>query len=151
MFSLVVLLTAALQGAPASHNIADMRWMAGCWTLSSGKRVVTEFWLPPDGGTMLGLSRTISGGQTVEYEFLLIRVGRDAIEYVAKPSGQPEAVFTATRVVAGESVFENPKHDFPTKITYRRTDGGLLATIEGKQDGKLRAIDFRYVAGMCPK
>jgi hypothetical protein len=95
---------------------------------------------------MLGLSRTVSGGKTVEHEFLLLRVGPRGVEYVAKPSGQAEAVFTATKVEAEEAVFENPAHDFPTRITYRKTDGGLVATIDGTIKGKPRAIEFRYSA-----
>ncbi len=141
---LLVIATSVTQGP--STMVADLEWLAGCWQYTAGVRTVTEFWLPTDGGTMMGLSRTVSGGKTVEHEFLLLRLGPRGIEYVAKPSGQAEAVFTATKVAAGEVVFENPAHDFPTRITYRQADGGLVATIDGMVKGKPHAIDFRYVA-----
>jgi hypothetical protein len=141
---LVFAATIASQGAPSS--VADLAWLSGCWRYSAGSRTITEFWLPPDGGTMLGLSRTVSGAKTVEHEFLLLRVGPRGIEYVARPSGQAEAVFTATKVGADEVVFENPSHDFPTRITYRKTDGGVAATIDGVVKGKPRAVEFRYSA-----
>ena len=95
---------------------------------------------------MMGLSRTVSGGRTVEHEFLLLRVSPRGIDYVAKPSGQAETVFTATKVEPDEVVFENPAHDFPTRITYRKTDSGVVATIDGMVKGQPRAIDFRYSA-----
>jgi len=146
---IVALLMAAPQGsAPA---VTDAGWLAGCWTLTAGARSVTEHWLRPEGGTMIGVSRTVSGGKTVEYEFLLIREGTARLEYVAKPSRQAETVFTSTRVGESEIVFENPSHDFPTRIAYTKQDGGLLATISGTISGKPRRIDFRYTAASCTK
>jgi len=140
------LLAATLASQSASGGVADLAWLSGCWQYATGALTVTEFWLPPDGGTMLGLSRTVADGKTVEHEFLLLRMGPRGVEYVATPSGQAETVFTATRVGPAEVVFENPAHDFPTRITYRKTDGGLAATIDGTIKGKPRAIDFRYLA-----
>jgi hypothetical protein len=142
----LLLVIASLVSQGPSTMVADLEWLAGCWQYTAGSRTVTEFWLPSDGGTMMGLSRTVSGGKTVEHEFLLLRLGPLGIEYVAKPSGQAEAVFIATKVAAGEVVFENPAHDFPTRITYRKGDAGLVATIDGMVKGKPRAIDFRYAA-----
>jgi len=107
--------------------------------------------MPPDGGMLMGVSRTVSGGKTAEYEFVIIREGLKGLEYVAKPSGQAEATFTSTRVDGRELVFENPAHDFPTRITYSRVDGGLLATISGAVNGKTRTIEFRYRATDCLK
>ncbi len=141
-----ILLAAAIASQSASGGVADLGWLSGCWQYAAGARIVTEFWLPPDSGTMLGLSRTVAGGKTVEHEFLLLRIGPRGIEYVAKPSGQAEAVFTATKVGPGEAVFENPAHDFPTRITYRKTDSGLVATIGGTIEGRVSTIDFRYSA-----
>ena len=95
---------------------------------------------------MLGMSRTIADGRTVEYEFILLRTDEAGdIFYVAKPSGQSEASFKLVRATATEAVFENPKHDFPHRITYTlKPDGSLLAAIEGEKDGKKRRVEFPY-------
>jgi hypothetical protein len=140
----LLLLAATMTSQAVSSSVVDLAWLSGCWQYGAGSRTVTEFWLPPDGGTMLGLSRTVSGGKTVEHEFLLLRIGARGVEYVARPSGQAEAIFTATKVGADEVVFENPAHDFPTRITYRKTTGGVVATIDGLVKGKPRAVEFRY-------
>ena len=124
--------------------------MAGCWELTRGTRHVVEQWTVPDGGTMLGVSRTVSNGKTTEYEFIIIREAAGTLEYVAKPSGQPEAVFTSVRVSGDEAIFEAPHHDFPTRIHYRRrSDGGLLATIEGTMKGARRVVEFPYRMAAC--
>jgi len=149
VIALFVLMVQAPVTPPA--NVTDLSWMSGCWTMTTGARTVTEFWLPPAAGTMLGMSRTVANGKTVEYEFVTVRTGAQGLEYVARPSGQPEAIFKASRVSPSEVVFENPRHDFPTRITYRRADDGLKATIDGVMAGKPRVIEFPYVPGNCSK
>src|SRR4051812_39211992 len=107
-------------------TVQDVKWLAGCWELTRNGRHIIEQWAAPEGGTLIGMSRTVAGGKTSEYEFMLIREGARGLEYVAKPSGQPEATFTSVRASSNEVVFENPAHDFPTRISYQRTaDGGV--------------------------
>jgi hypothetical protein len=144
-----VVLAAVMFQAPRA-SVEQLVWLTGCWEFTRGTRHVTEQWMRPEAGTLLGMSRTTSGGKTVEYEFLVIREGESGLEYVAKPSGQEEAVFTATRVAAREVVFENPKHDFPTRITYRASaDGGLAASVEGDVKGQRQVLQFPYRAVQC--
>ena len=54
-------------------------------------------------------------------------------------------------VAPQEIVFENPAHDFPTRISYRKVDAGLVATIDGMIKGKPRAIEFRYTSADCSR
>src|SRR6185436_13924836 len=68
--------------------VKDVAWIAGCWGVDRNGRHVSEQWMLPDGGTMMGVSRTVAGGKTTEWEFLIIREGAKGLEYVAKPSGQ---------------------------------------------------------------
>ena len=144
-----LLLASILQGTPRA-SVAELAWLAGCWEFTRGTRHVTEQWMRPEAGTMLGMSRTASDGRTLEYEFLVIREGASGLELMAKPSGQPEAVFSAMRVAAGEVVFENPRHDFPTRITYRASaDGGLAASVEGDVKGQRQVLQFPYRPVQC--
>jgi hypothetical protein len=128
---------------------ASLGWLAGCWEFTRGTRRVTEQWMRPDGGTLMGMSRTTNDGKTVEYEFLIVREGARGLELVAKPASQPEAIFTATSVGAREVVFENPTHDFPQRITYRATEGGLNAVVEGNVEGQRQALQFPYRSVAC--
>jgi hypothetical protein len=107
--------------------------------------------MKPAGGTMLGMSRTVSNGKTVEFEFIRIRQdGNGEIHFIAKPSGQKEASFKMINAGKREVTFENPEHDFPQKIVYRlEKDGSLGARIEGTSKGKTKAIDFRMEKVSC--
>lgn len=154
MLSLILLFTfAAGAQAPASSTAAptvkDVAWMAGCWDSMRNGRHVAEHWMAPEGGTMMGVSRTTAGEKTTEWEFLIIRQGAQGLDYVAKPSRQPEATFTATRASANEVVFENPAHEFPKRIIYRRDGDALMASIEGPMNGQNRRIDFPYKKAAC--
>ena len=143
---MVVSMVLAFQAAPA---IKDVAWIAGCWETTRNGRHVVENWTAPEGGTMMGVSRTVDNGRTKEWEFLIIREGAKGLEYVAKPSGQPEATFTSTSVSATEVVFEDPTHDFPKKIHYRRDGNTLVAAIEGPMNGQTRRIEFPYTRAAC--
>jgi len=151
MFALsltMLAVTASLSQAPAPAA-KDVAWMAGCWDYTRNGRHVTESWTPVEGGTLMGISRTVVNGKTTEWEFLVIREGVKGLEYVAKPSGQPEATFTAATASATQVVFENPAHDFPKKIVYTRDGDSLTASIEGPMNGQTRKIDFPYKKAAC--
>ena len=130
--------------AAQSPPVNQLEWMAGCWSMTRGDAIVEEHWMKPAGGTMLGMSRTVRGGKTTEHEFLQIRDVNGALSYVAQPSGQAQAAFTLRSVTASEAIFENPEHDFPQRIIYRRTPDGLSARVEGKRNDQLRGIDYAY-------
>ena len=144
---IVVSMAGVLQ--PAAPAIKDVGWIAGCWETTRNGRHVVESWTSPEGGTMMGVSRTVVNGKTTEWEFLIVREGAKGLEYVAKPSGQPEATFTAATASATEVVFENPAHDFPKKIGYKRDGDSLTAWIEGPMNGQTRKIDFPYKKAAC--
>lgn len=93
---------------------------------------------------MLGMSRTIKQGRTIEHEFMQVHAGAGGrLAYVAYPSGQRSAIFPLLRIGDTEVVFENPQHDFPQRVAYR-LDGPsrLVARIEGVRGGSPRVIEF---------
>jgi len=150
---LVVLLVAlglTAQAQSPKPTLNDLSWLAGCWEANLKGREVTEQWMKPGGGIMLGMARTVSKGKAAEFEFTQIREQDDAIYYVAKPSGQAEASFKLIKLQNKEAVFENPQHDFPQRIIYRlQSDGSLFARVEATVKGQLRGIDYPYKRAKC--
>jgi hypothetical protein len=100
---------------------------------------------------MIGVARTIRGSETVSFEHLLIRTSpAGRLEYVAKPSGQSETVFSLVDLGEKHVVFENPEHDFPQRVLYRlEEDGNLRARIEGPSKEGIRGIDFPMKPVSC--
>lgn len=135
--------------ADAQTSIDRVSWMQGCWRLTSNGRTVDEQWMAPNGGAMLGTSRTVRDGKLVEYEFVVLREKDGALVYQAHPSGQPGGEFPMKTVEGTSVVFENPAHDFPQRIGYRRAGDRLDAWIEGTIDGKARRVEFPYLRAVC--
>jgi hypothetical protein len=133
----------------SSATTADLAFLTGCWKFERNDRIVEEHWLAPSGGSLLGVSRTVAGGKTVDYEFLLIRDLPEGLTLIAKPSNQPEARFKVSSKTADEIVFENPAHDFPQRIRYRIAGDALHARVEGMMSGKARGVDFPYKRVSC--
>jgi hypothetical protein len=147
-----MLLGLLVAGAAQAQTVDQLAWLAGCWASERGEAGSGEQWMAPAGGTMLGVSRTVRGARTVEHEFMQIRTGADGkLVFIALPSGQRETSFPLASIGEREVVFENPQHDFPTRVSYRlQADDRLVARIEGQRDGKPRGIDFSFKRIACP-
>lgn len=141
---------------PTKASIDGLSWLSGAWTGTRGAQgqiTFEERWSPPLGGAMLATSRTVSRGKMSAFEFLRIVERDGGLVYIAQPNGGTATEFVLTEL-GGENgnhraVFENPRHDYPKKITYeitaRKADGsggGLSATIGYSKGGSPRRFDF---------
>jgi hypothetical protein len=146
-------LCASMAGAAAlaADSVDSLAWLAGCWARTDADVGSGEQWTAPAGGTMLGVSRTVRDGRTIEHEFVVIRPTADgALVYHAHPSGQASAEFRLLRLLEREVVFENATHDFPQRVGYRLGDDGtLMAWIEGTRGGAVKRIAFPMRRASC--
>ena len=142
-FTVAILCALLSSAATQTPTLADVAWIAGAWQ-TEGKRQIEEHWTQAAGATMLGMSRTVAGEKTVEFEYLRIEQRADGIYYVAHPKGRcPGTDFKLTRATANEVVFENPQHDFPKRIIYRKgADDSLTAVVDGGDGTK--SISYAY-------
>lgn len=107
--------------------------------------------MPPGGGSMFGMSRTIRRDTTVAHEFMQIIERSGKLVLIAHPSGQASTEFVLSYSRKDSVAFANPDHDFPQRILYRRVGAdSLVARIEGRRAGQVRGIDFPYVRVRCP-
>jgi Domain of unknown function (DUF6265) len=132
--------------APAKKDpaINDLAWIAGAWEGSVGAAQLEEHWTKPGGKTMIGMGRTIIGDRTVQYEYLRIEERKTGIVYIASPNGAKPTEFKLTKFGAESVTFENPQHDNPKVITYRKTKDGLSARIDGDEGGEPVSQDFTF-------
>jgi hypothetical protein len=108
--------------------------------------------MAPRAGFALGSMRTVRGdSMVVEYHQLRIFQRGGHAVYHAAPSGQTPAEFEAKTTSDSMVVFENPAHDYPQRIIYRkRGTDSLVARIEGDMNRQSRAVDFPSVRVQCP-
>jgi hypothetical protein len=133
--------------AEGQGEIAKLDWLAGHWCLEQQGKFIEEYWAPPRGGRIVAMGRTTVNGVAKSFEYLRIELSNGVVTFIAQPEGTPPMPFAMTSSGPGWAVFENPQHDFPKRVEYRRTDKGLWAQISGPgEDGRQQAIDFDYSA-----
>jgi hypothetical protein len=140
---LALALAAALAAPPAT--IDQMAWLTGCWIQTRPNGVVEERWMGPGGGVMLGMGRTLRDGKLRDYEYTRIVEADGSLAYMAEPSGQEKATFPLKTLTSDMAVFENPTHDFPQRVIYRRLGADqVVGRIEGQIGGQAKSVDFPY-------
>ncbi len=134
----------------AQASAAQLAWLAGCWAYLDAEPGSGETWMPPAGGALLSVARTVRRGGVVSYEFQRIAESEAGLAFYALPSGQPEVRFPLKSLTANEVVFENLDNEFPQRVIYRLAqDGDISARIEGAKDDPTRALDFPMTRTSC--
>src|SRR3546814_10031280 len=122
-------------------------WLAGDWCSEADGRRIEEIWLPEAGGMLQGMARTVRDAEVESFEFMRIVSDGGATSFHAQPNGAPPTVFTMVASGEGWIRFENPEHDFPNQVEYRREGDRLSAWIAGPgPDGAQVRIAFEYRA-----
>ena len=147
----VLLLAGSASSQPSTERIENLAWLAGCWEQArAGSELATEVWMRPAGKMMLGVARSVKGGNTTNYEFTRLEETEQGIFYVAKPSqNKDETSFKLVKLGKQEAVFENLQHDFPQRIIYRRAGDALFARAEGRSGGKTTGLDYNFRKARC--
>lgn len=143
--SAVLLVLATVACAADAPAVPSFAWLSGHWCSQSEGQLLEEYWLPPNPGLALGVGRTLKAGKTVTFEFMRIETRDGITNYLAMHDGKPAVAFRLTASGADWARFENPQHDFPKRVEYRRTPAGLHAEIAGPgKDGREVVLPFDY-------
>lgn len=131
-------------GEDSDAGAEALAWLAGSWISAEDGVISEEFWTEPRGDSMFGLSRSVSGDDTVFFEFLRISRSGDDITYWASPKGAPATGFKLIRLGSNFVAFENPEHDYPQRIIYRRDGDTMHASISGLVDGREQSSSWEW-------
>ena len=125
-------------------DFSKLSWLEGSWNRTNAKpgRTASENWKKSAHGEWIGLGVSLKGQDTAFMEKLKILVKDNSIYYVADVAENEAPVyFKLTELTTSGFVCENPQHDFPKKISYKKEGNNLKAITSG--DGK--SIDFLFV------
>jgi hypothetical protein len=140
---LLLALALSCRNEPA---IEKARWLAGTWEQQTARGSVFESWQRDGDRALAGQSYRLRAGDTVFLESIRLVQEGDRLLYIPTVSDQNDSRpirFTSKKITGTELVFENPAHDFPQEITYRRVHSdSLVAEIAGVQNGKARREVF---------
>jgi len=147
---ILVLATAAFAQQP-STQMTELRWISGCWnaTTTDGSEA-QEQWTKPEGGTMFGVMRIISAGQTISFRYMQIRQKVADVLFIFQQDGGQPVTYKLVKLNDSEAVFENSQHDPPQRIVYQRlVDGTFIAAIDGEEAGKPKRSILKMQRTRC--
>jgi hypothetical protein len=118
----------------AQHSVGVLE---GVWKIEGKERY--EAWEKAENGDLIGESYKLREGSKMVSETLLIKMIEDITVYEATVPDQNDGrsiQFTLNPVVKDALSFENPEHDFPSKIIYQIVDRNRLFVQVQTADGK---------------
>lgn len=139
----------------SNKKLNQALWLLGIWQDSPKikspvevERTFTEIWKKSDDSTWNGESFVISYKDTVFYESIELQERDNHLYYIVSVKNQNEEApvsFKLTSIDSTLIVFENPAHDFPSKITYTKIgNDSLYAEISGLTKGQERKVGFPF-------
>lgn len=137
----------------AAAAIPMPAFLAGCWEEQRAEQSWTEeCWTDPRGGLMIGSGRDGKGDRVAHWEWMRIERGADGTPtFYGSPKGAPAVGFKATEADGKSITFINASHDYPQRVRYVVTEGGLDAEISLADGGKPHSWSYRRTAGAAVK
>lgn len=135
--------TAQNSSTEIANQFKTIDWLLGEWNRTNVKpgRSAIETWTKTSDTEFSGLGITMKEKDTVFVEKLKIISKDGTLFYVADvPGNKQPTYFRITKISLTELVCENPEHDFPKMIAYKKEGSKVTATISG--NGKSFAYLF---------
>ncbi len=131
--------------AQPCDSLGAVHWLLGDWVAQDAKRITRESWRQISPDTFEGAgsvtSRATMDVQSSESMRLVAMSGE--VFYIAKAAHNTLPIgFKLVRCTHDTALFENPDHDFPKQLTYRRGDRDSL--IVHVSDGASRGFTLRF-------
>lgn len=126
------------------QKFKKLEWLTGKWnrTNSNAGHSGYETWDKISDLKLSGKGVTLKSNEVIFMEELELTVKGTDIFYVVTLPGESKPVyFKLTKLNHHGFTCENPTHDFPKKITYKRSGNHVKAVISG--DGK--SVDYIFV------
>jgi hypothetical protein len=148
--TLILLLLAIVSCKNSESNEKDKikktDWLLGKWENKVDGGILSENWKRLNDSTFQAESFFIKDKDTLHFESITLQQKGEELFYNATVKGQNDdksVPFNLTSETDKKLVFENPKHDYPQKITYTLINkDSLVAEISGIQQGKPSSEKF---------
>lgn len=129
-----------------SITVADINWLQGRWESATPEGTIFEEWTTAGTNELAGIGGFVKGADTMISETIALKMQDTNLVYIPTVKGQNNdqpITFTLSEAAGDSFVFENPAHDFPQVICYKRMgDTAMEARISGRVNGKEMAEGF---------
>ena len=139
ILSLILLISCNKSEKTETKKIHQMDWLIGTWENNSEQGNLSENWEQLNDSTFQGYTYFIKGKDTLHNESFVVNQTDDDVYYIPTVKGQNNdkpVTFKLTQFTEKQFTFENPTHDYPTKMVYNKiTPDSIVVEISGVVDG----------------
>jgi hypothetical protein len=132
-----------------AQHAENFKWLLGKWKIISPNGMIQEHWTIINDSTLRGVSKFIKNFKdTIPQETVDIAYRNGDWYYIPTVQGQNNNQAVRFKIIYQkdmEFISENPAHDFPQRIVYRKIDRLLYASIEGRKNGKYRKQNYDFM------
>ena len=133
--------------APGKNTVEAFQWMTGCWQAKSARdgSTISETWLAPRGGTVLGIGQTYLDNKTLGWEAMRMYDEAGSVKLWLRPGARAELTLTLEAAGDAFNAFAVKEGDTTTKLRYERKSATeMLATFRLEQGESRRGADFLF-------
>jgi hypothetical protein len=142
---ILLLITTTYGQETHKQKFKKLEWLVGKWTRTNAAAGQSgyETWTRVTDSKLSGKGVTLKGKKTIFVENLEFIVKGNDIFYTVVVTGEKQPTyFKLTALSADGFTCENPQHDFPKKITYKREGKHIKAVISGNG----QSVDYNFTA-----
>ena len=143
---LLAIISAANCSAQKQLTLKKAEWLIGTWENKTTRGSIYETWKKIHRDTFSGKSYALKDKDTVIFETIRMVQENTGVFYVPVVQNQNNGLpvqFKAKPVYKDELIFENPDHDFPQVISYKKIKAdSLVAEISGVINNQKRSQIF---------
>ena len=144
----LIVISVVMAHAVTAQQTKSVQWMLGVWKINTPQGTIVEIWETKNDSTLQGRSVFVrTNNDTIPQEKIEMAFRNGEWYYIPTVSNQNEGKPVSFKVVflrPDEFVSENPAHDFPQRIEYRRLKQAMYASIEGKRNGRFAKQHFDF-------
>jgi hypothetical protein len=130
----------------AQSEMSSLDIFIGKWKSESRTSVSFEEWDKINETFFEGIGYSLKNGEKNIYEKFNILKLHNHIVYIAQPGNNLPTLFTLISSESNKFIFENKEHDFPQRVIYNFTsDKNLTASIEGKEKGEFKRVEYSFI------
>lgn len=136
---LTVLISCDKAKSSDTQKIHSLDWLIGTWENNSKEGNLSEVWAQKNDSTFNGVTYFIRGRDTLHNETFVVNQTEDDVYYIPTVKGENNdkpVTFKLTQSTEKQVIFENPKNNYPSKVTYNQINAdSIVVEIGGVVDG----------------
>ena len=148
VFIKVLLLLSTNAMAQEITDLSQFEFMLGTWSAEFPDAAFYESWTKESDTRFVGEAYTIKGGDSTPSETLSLEILDDGyhngVYYVATPIFQDSTFFLFVAGTNEDAEFQNPAHDFPQRIVYKKIDADRMFVVVDNLGENSKQLIFNF-------